>query len=832
MDVDPECYLPSDNARSVFAQRWSLRGNGDGVPTETFAEAADRVAGCVASGAQAASASQFVINITETADANPLAFMDQIVRTAGTNKETLKAAFKSLLTSLRFFPNSPAWTGASTPLGQLAACFVLPIEDSLESIMNTMHDAVMIQRTGGGNGFSFSRLRPAGARVHSSGGTSTGPIAFLRAYDRVFGSIAQGGTRRGANMAVLRVDHPDIEEFIACKDTEGDIANFNISVAITDKFMQSCEDETKSGGATHDLIDPSTGEVVKTVDPHALMRKIAEQAHRNGEPGVLFIDEANRTNPVPKEYTLESTNPCGSSFLFFFYFLNLQRKLTYFFFTGEQWLGPYENCCLGSVNLAKHVTEDGEFDFEMLHETVVLSTMFLDCMVSANKYVDSVPQLKEAAMKCRRIGLGIMGLHDALMLLDLPYDSAAGRAFAQKIMHAVRYTTLATSMVLAHYWGPFPAYDSARFSRLLWDSEKYEDLREFLTRTGLRNAAQNTIAPTGTLSTVAGCEGYGCEPLFALAHRRYVVDPSAADGSGRRSMDYVSEIFRSHIESAFDKGVAQSILDRVAETGSCQNIDELSQHTKDVFRTAGEISVNDHIGMQSVLQEEVDNSISKTINMPESSTVESVEWAYRRAWVNKCKGLTVYRTNSRNIVVLETKKPEPEPADTRIKRPGQLTGKTLTTDTPIGTAFATINEIAPGVPFEVFLTASKAGSETAAMTEAIGRLCSYVLRIDCGVPAQARLEVIVRQLENIGGGRSVGRGPTKVRSLPDGLARMLQRYLLGPEDAEEPKQEQEQEQEQTNTNTAKGDLCPDCGNPTYIRSEGCTKCTVCGRSEC
>ena len=393
----------SENARTVLSKRY-LRKGPDGKPVETPEQMFSRVARAIA----------------------------QPEGEYGGDVAATEQAFYELLTGLRFFPNSPTFTGAGTPLGQLAACFVLPISDDMgrhgDGIFQTLRDAALIQQTGGGNGFSFSRLRPKGAFVTSSAGQATGPVGFLRVYDKAFGEIAQGGSRRGANMAVLRVDHPDILDFVRCKTSEDQITNFNISVGITDEFMRAARDDRD-----FELIGPQDGKVWKVVRAHDIFDEIVKYAHHNGEPGVLFLDAANRTNPVPHLYELEATNPCG-----------------------EQWLGPYENCCLGSINLAQHITPDGCVDWNKLEESTALSTHFLDNVVTANAYVPAVPQLKEAAHRARRIGLGIMGLGDLMYHLGIRYGSEEAQEFAGQVMEFVRYHCMRTSVELAQRTRPVP----------------------------------------------------------------------------------------------------------------------------------------------------------------------------------------------------------------------------------------------------------------------------------------------------------------------------------------------------------------------------------------
>lgn len=533
----------------------------------------------------------------------------QVERQHGGDVEGITKAFYDLLAERRFFPNSPTFTGAGTPLGQLAACFVLPIADDMgkeqDGIFSTLRVAALIQQTGGGNGFSFSRLRPKNDIVHTSAGRATGPVGFLRVYDQAFGEIAQGGSRRGANMGVLRVDHPDIEEFIECKAEEGKISNFNISVAITDEFMRAVRDDKD-----FDLRNPRDGKVWKTVRARDLFAKIVKFAHHNGEPGALFIDTANRANPVPHLYELEATNPCG-----------------------EQWLGPYENCCLGSINLANHVTTDANgapvVDWALLERTIRESTHFLDNVVSANAYVPAVPQVAEAAYRARRIGLGIMGLGDIMYKLGVRYGSEEGQEFAAQIMEFVRYHAMQRSIELAAERGRFPAfegsiYDKDRPGGMAWQPPK--PLRPFtrdwgrpaldwqrivrgLEEHGIRNAAQTTVAPTGTIATVVGCEGYGCEPVFALGYIRHF-----KDGDNDVELVYTSPLFEQALDATdLSEADKTRIKHYVATYGSCQALDELPEHIRHTFVVSSDITAEEHVLMQAAIQAFTDNSISKCV---------------------------------------------------------------------------------------------------------------------------------------------------------------------------------------------------------------------------
>ncbi len=815
----PSLNLP-ENSLAVLRRRYLRRGP-DGQPMETVEEMFRRVAHHIA--------------LVEADHGGDVAATEE--------------TFYKLMTELRFFPNSPTFTGAGTPLGQLAACFVLPIADDMgrdpAGIFQTLRDAALIQQTGGGNGFAFSRLRPKDDHVKSSAGKATGPVGFLRVYDQAFGEIAQGGTRRGANMAVLRVDHPDIFEFISCKASEYAITNFNISVGVTDKFIQAVKDD-----ADFDLINPRDGRVWRTVRARDLFDEIVKYAHRNGEPGVLFLDAANRSNPVPHLYELEATNPCG-----------------------EQWLGPYENCCLGSINLGRHVTADGQIDWELLRRSTEESTLFLDNVVTANAYVPAVPQLREAALNARRIGLGIMGLGDLFYRVGVRYGSEEGQALAGAIFEFIRYHCLRASIDLARERGPFLAisgsiYDPQNFR---WSAPKatvksrksfgrpaldWPGLVADIKTHGLRNAAQTTVAPTGTIATVAGIEGYGCEPVFALAYVRHV-----NDNGKDLQLQYTSPLFEEALLAAgLDEATRDEIIAEVNRVGSCQHVDKLPARLRDTFVVSSDITPDEHVRMQAAIQAFVDNSISKTCNFPVGATPEDVAQAYMLAWELGCKGLTVYVTGSRETVTLETHATKDAKAradqaaaepvkqltiwrETKKPRSRVLQGETSRISTPLGATYVTVNHNGDGQPFEVFIQTAKAGSDTAAVSEAIGRLISYLLRLASPVSPRDRLKEMVNQLSGIGGGRPLGFGPQRVLSLPDGVAQVLDDFLN--RSAEEPETVytngngngspvllQPDAAHATLTARTVGDLCPECGNSSVINEEGCRKCNSCGYSEC
>lgn len=613
----------SDNGRTVLEKRY-LRKGPDGKPVEDIPGMFYRVAHVVAGG-----------------------------------DESRTEEYYALMSSLLFLPNSPTFTGAGTPLAQLAACFVLKIEDDLtkgpESIFGTMAVAARIQQTGGGNGFSFGRLRPRGDKVSSSQGIATGPVAFMEMYDKAFGTVAQGGSRRGANMGILPCHHPDIEEFITSKAQEGDLTNFNISVNVTDEFMRAVEN-----GDDFDLINPRNGEVTKTVDAGTLFRRIATLAHRNGEPGVVFLDRANDTNPVPHLYTIEATNPCS-----------------------EQALGPNENCCLGSINLARHVDKHGSIDWELLTDTIWVATEFLDNVVDANKYVPELPQIEAAAKRTRRLGLGVMGLADMMYKVGVGYDTDEGRELAAQVMEFIEYHSTMASVALAFMnKEPFPAIKGSIYDpdNMTWQppasAVKDHDwgrpdidwgvLVNSLKIHGIRNATRTTIAPTGTLATVAGCEGYGCEPVFALGYVRHF-----KDGDKDVELNYVSPLFEREIEMLRGLWVKNAgdindqylgrVLEEAAQTGQIGSEGaRLPFRIRNTFVVSGQIAPEDHVKMQATLQKYVDNAISKTCNLPHTATVDDIQEIYMQAWKSGCKGITVYVKGSRQQVVLETKASKPE----------------------------------------------------------------------------------------------------------------------------------------------------------------------------
>lgn len=820
----------TDNARKIFDLRYSLK-DADGNPTETPDKAIVRVSEAVA-----AAGGKY----------DPVAA-----------KKLAKRYRTELLTPLKFVPNSPTWTGAGTGLGQLAACFVLPIADDLgrgrDSIFETMKVAALIQQTGGGNGFDFSDLRPKGALIKKSMGKSSGPVSFLKVYDSAFSSVQQGGTRRGANMAILRVDHPDIEEFIDAKLVEGEIANFNISVAVTDYFMMTLAHFPES--AEFELVHD--GKVYGTITPQRLWDKLVEGAWTLGDPGVFFVDRANAQNPCPSHYTLAATNPCG-----------------------EQALPPYSNCCLGAIAVNRFVRWDGgkaKFDWQEFQDTIDLSVRFLDDVVDANKYLDDVPELAEAAMNERRIGLGIMGLADLLFDMGLPYDSPEGLAFVDQLMEYLRYHAMQSSIDRSYERGPFKwfegsVYDlnhggswkppSSVMSALgyeAWtDSDfgrppvNWDNVIRGLKAHGIRNACQTTVAPTGTTSNFAGLEGSGIEPAFALSYVRKVMQEEE-----NIDLHYLSQAFSAAVELP-DGYSNDEVAELVAKNGgSCQGIGIVDEGTRSVFKVAGDIAPIDHVRMQAVCQAWIDNAISKTINMPFESTVRDVSDIYKLAWELGCKGITVYRQGSRQLEVLSTKKEEialsltmgqtiqedrwpvlhpiPMPdyvsstwhpphdhGDNWRGRHG-IPGRVFEVPTPFGNMQVTITELRshPGRPFDVRLQIGKAGNDKHADVEAIGRMASISLRTGVDV------RDVVDQLIGIGGRTSTGFGPSKIKSVADGLGKLLSNLYLTPlENVVRQPSVVEDPNEEVDLDWNPHSICPECKSATVVNDGGCSHCEV------
>lgn len=678
-----------------------------------------------------------------------------------------KDEFFELITSLIFLPNSPTLMNAGTPLGQLSACFVLPIEDSMEGIFDAVKYAAMIHKSGGGTGFSFSRLRPKGDVVGSTKGISSGPVSFMGVFDSATEAVKQGGRRRGANMGLLRVDHPDILEFITCKDDLTRFTNFNISVGLTEEFMKAVINDEE-----YELINPRTGQIVKKLKAKDVFDLIIHQAWKNGEPGIVFLDRINTANPTPQLGEIEATNPCG-----------------------EQPLFAYESCNLGSINLAKMV-KDTSVNWELLRDTVWKAVHFLDNVIDANKY--PLVLIEKMTKSNRKIGLGVMGWADMLVQLKIPYHSKEALNLAEQIMKFILNEGRLASIQLAKERGTFPNYEKSIY---------YDKLP-------LRNATITTIAPTGTLSIIAACSS-GIEPFFALCFARNVMD-------GTRLVE-VNQYFKKEMERL---GLwSDSLAEKIAETGSIQQIKEIPEEIKKIFVTAHEITPSEHVRMQAAFQQYVDNAVSKTVNLPHDATEEDVREVYLLAYRLGCKGVTVYRDGSRQGQVIQ-KGQKTEIQLTQIslkprKRPETLKGITRLMKTGCGNLYVTINKDKDGKPFEVFTNIGKAGGCAASQAEAIGRLISLAMR--SGIETQE----IVKQLKGISCHAPVWSGNGKITSCSDAIAKAIEAELRDSrgdiiEDKDEIK---------SNSEVAHYGACPECGS-SLSYEEGCVICHSCGFTRC
>jgi ribonucleoside-diphosphate reductase alpha chain len=716
----------SPNALVVLEKRY-LKKDSNGIPIETPEALFRRVAHSVA-----------------TADR---LFNSKI------NIEKTEKKFLALLQNLWFLPNSPTLMNAGRQLGQLAACFVLPIDDSMESIFESLKHTAMIHKSGGGTGFSFSRIRPANDVVLSTAGVSSGPLSFISVFDIATETVKQGGTRRGANMGILRVDHPDIESFIKVKNDQARLNNFNISVAITDAFMAAYAKDTE-----YDLINPRTGITVKRLSAKTVFDAIVTSAWQTGEPGVIFIDQINRYNPTPQLGNIEATNPCG-----------------------EQPLLPYESCTLGSINLGKMV-KGKELNRTRLKQTVHDSVHFLDNVIEINQY--PLKQIEVMSKKTRKIGLGVMGFADMLIKMGIPYDSEEALSQAKTVMAFISQEARAASIHLAKTRGNFPAYTASMF--------------DSLQTPHMRNATTTTIAPTGTISLIAGASS-GIEPLFAVAHARNVL--------GGKTLFEINPLF---VDIAKDNGFYSEALAReIALAGSVQAVDSVPDEIKRIFRTSHDVTASWHIKIQAAFQQHTDNAVSKTVNFPTQASPEDVKTAYLSAFENGCKGVTIYRYGSRDQQVLVIGRDEKEP--TRIAprpRPQRTRGLTERIQTGCGKLYVTINADEDGI-CEVFAQMGKTGGCASSQIEAAGRLISLALR--SGVKADA----IIKQLIGIRCPSPSWQNGKMVLSCPDAISQVLKGVTDSTIEEKRPL----------------SGACPECSSP-LSHEEGCLICHSCGFSKC
>lgn len=661
--------------------------------------------------------------------------------------------FYDLMTSLDFMPNSPTLMNAGRQLGQLSACFVLPIEDSIDSIFEAIKHAAMIHKSGGGTGFSFSRIRPESDKVLSTQGVASGPVSFMSVFDVATETIKQGGTRRGANMGILRIDHPDIERFITCKTDNDRMTNFNISVAVSDSFMQAVET-----GSDYPLINPRTGEEVARLSARDVFDRIVQSAWKNGEPGIIFIDAMNRDNPTPHIGAIESTNPCG-----------------------EQPLLPYESCNLGSINLA-NMHANGEIDYEHLKAVVWDVVHFLDNVIEANRY--PLEKIEELTRSNRKIGLGVMGFADLLIALGIPYNSEKAVQTAEEVMEFIQKESKAASAYLGQSRGNFPNYEGSLFDR-----------PETPT---MRNATTTTIAPTGTISIIAGCSS-GIEPIFALSFMRKVLDGE--------------ELVETHPyfkEVAKKRGFySEELMKKIAQKGSIRSFLEIPEDVRQIFVVSHDIEPEWHIKIQAAFQKHTDNAVSKTINFPFSATAEDVYQAYISAYKLGCKGLTIYRDGSRDVQVLNIQRKTQYPQVEPRPRPDSTRGVTERVNTGCGKLYVTINSDEYGF-CEVFAQMGKAGGCAYSQIEATSRLISLALR------SGVKVEAVIRQLVGIRCPSPTWRNGEQVVSCSDAIAKVLNQYAHA--DIKDSFSDQM-------------GACPDCGGAVEHES-GCIVCRSCGFSRC
>jgi len=766
VDVNKEL---SANAMKVLEKRY-LKKDEKGTPVETPEELFRRVA-------------------------KNIAIADSYYGKSEADVDNTEEEFFDMMARLEFLPNSPTLMNAGRDLQQLSACFVLPIEDSMEAIFETIKDTAIIHKSGGGTGFSFSRLRAKNSPVRSTGGISSGPVSFMKVFNAATQAVKQGGTRRGANMGILRVDHPDIMEFISCKENDKEITNFNISVALTEDFMKKA-----LAGEDYDLIDPKTKRSVQKMSTKKVFDMIIQMAWRNGEPGIIFIDRVNKDNPTPNVGQIESTNPCG-----------------------EQPLLPYESCNLGSINLAKMVTENKKIDWDRLSEVIGKSVHFLDNVIDMNSY--PIKKIEEMTKSNRKIGLGVMGFADALLMMGIRYNSEEAIALAEKLMKFILDASLGASEKLAKERGAFP-----NFKGSIYDMKGAAPLR---------NATLTTIAPTGTLSIIANSSS-GIEPVFAITYIRNIMDNTKMI----EAHPYFQEVAERR---GFYKPETMNLI---AQKGTIHGVPEVPADVQELFVTAHDIEPIWHIRMQSAFQKYTNNAVSKTVNLPSEATLEDVKTIYMLAFKSGCKGVTIYRDKSRDEQVLnipsdDTKgkqKPQVRVKISPRPRPPVILGTTTKIATGCGNLYITINEDAQSQPFEVFMHMGKAGGCAMSQLEAIGRLVSLGLRSGIEVSS------IVEQLRGIRCPSPSWEKGGRIFSCSDAIARAIEQRAQDAKNkkssnntistsetaAETSQPDVSDGGSKTATMKKAGNIvgvCPDCGGALW-HIEGCMVCKSCGYSKC
>ncbi len=706
----------------------------------------------------------------------------------GIDPKQSEEAFYKLMTNLEFLPNSPTLMNAGRPLGQLSACFVLPVEDSIEGIFTAIKQAALIHQSGGGTGFSFSNLRCAGSTVNSTGGVASGPVSFIKVFNSATEAIKQGGTRRGANMGILRIDHPDILQFLNCKSNTSEINNFNLSVGITEKFMQAVYEDKD-----YNLIDPHTKEIKGSLSAKKVFNLIVKHAWQNGEPGIVFLDRLNKDNVVPTLGKIESTNPCG-----------------------EQPLLPYESCNLGSINLVKmlkHTDKGYVIDYDKLQKTVNLAVHFLDNVIDVNKY--PLENIAKMTRSTRKIGLGIMGFADMLLMMNIPYSSEEAVKLAENLMKFINDQGHKASEELAKVRGAFP----------LFKESIYKD------KNPIRNATVTTIAPTGTLSIIAGVSS-GIEPVFAYAYIRNIMD--------KTHMIEINPVLKNKLESL--GLLSDELMEKIATSGTLKNIKELPDEIKKVFLSSHDITPKSHVKMQAAFQKHTDNAVSKTVNFQNSATLKDVEEVYNLAFELGCKGTTIYRDGSRDSQVLnigkvkekEDKTSGAEPVKNTVpvttrKRPQVTSGITEQVKIGCGNLYVTVNYDDQGI-CEVFTSTGKTGG-CPSQSEATARLASIALRSGVSV------KEIVKQLKGIRCPSTVRQPNLSCTSCPDAIAKVIKKVndMFNKKGNIAPNP---LASDITTNNTLNADdsskaikYCPDCG-AKLEHEGGCVTCRECGFSKC